>query len=255
MKKCILLAIIIGFFVGISFCFYKSNIRLVEDNHELYEYFKENSLVDVNGEINLSEINSIHDNLVSEVKVLFNEDNVLIDDYLIKLDDIKNSNINLKNEMEKKSMEISNLEVEKNELNNQYNVLNNKYNLNSFDLIVALGEARMRNELTLELQAKNISSCSLADNSGVIKKDQVIDNDFEEFIKTRVLLQGLDELVKFSNDAGKFVCNNLYFHLLANYPDKAIFIHIPNCHDDSEEYIKNAVKITKIINKIESRGK
>lgn len=128
MKRCILLAVVIGFLVGINICFYKSNIRLVEANHELYEYFKENSLVDVSGEINLSEVNSIHNNLVNEIKALFNQDNILIEDYLTKLDNIKNSNINLKNEMEKKSVEISNLENEKAELSNQYNVLNNKYN-------------------------------------------------------------------------------------------------------------------------------
>ena len=38
------------------------------------------------------------------------------------------------------------------------------YDLDSFDLIIAMGEARMRNELTLETQAKNISSCSIADD-------------------------------------------------------------------------------------------
>ena len=32
------------------------------------------------------------------------------------------------------------------------------YDLNDYDLVIALGEARMRKELTLELSAKNISS-------------------------------------------------------------------------------------------------
>lgn len=136
-----------------------------------------------------------------------------------------------------------------------YNDLMTKFKLDDYDLIIALGEARMRNELTLELQAKNISSCSLADNSGTIKTNEIIDNNLEEVIKTHVLLQELDKLVKFSNDAGKFVCNNLYFHLLANYPDKSIFIHIPNCYDSDTEYIKHSLTINKIIKTIESRGK
>ena len=56
----------------------------------------------------------------------------------------------------------------------------NKYNLNEYDLVVAMGEARMRGELTLETQAKNISSCSIPDNSGALKKDEVIFNDSPE---------------------------------------------------------------------------
>ena len=52
--------------------------------------------------------------------------------------------------------------------------LKNRKNLNTYDLIIALGEARSRNELTLEVQAKNISSCSLKDNKVTLKKDEII---------------------------------------------------------------------------------
>ena len=45
-----------------------------------------------------------------------------------------------------------------------YEDLKSQYNLDDYDLIIAMGEARMREVLTLELQAKNISSCSLPDN-------------------------------------------------------------------------------------------
>ena len=37
-------------------------------------------------------------------------------------------------------------------------------------------------------------------------------------------------------DVGKFVCNNLYFHLLENFQDKTLFIHIPDCYNDENEY-------------------
>lgn len=131
-----------------------------------------------------------------------------------------------------------------------YNVLNNKYNLNSFDLIIALGEARMRNELTLELQAKNISSCSLKDNSGILKQNEVIYENGKEIIKTKVSLDNIKELITFSTDAGKFVCNNLYYHLLLNYPSKSVFIHIPNCNDDENKYVVYANIINKIIKKL-----
>ena len=97
-----------------------------------------------------------------------------------------------------------------------------------YDLIIALGEARSRKELTLELNAKNIASCSIADNAGVIKKDEKILNDGNDILNTQVDLKGVDKVVSFSLDAGKFVCNNIYYHLLTLYPNKSLFIHDTN---------------------------
>ena len=131
-----------------------------------------------------------------------------------------------------------------------YLILDNSTNLNEYDLIIALGEARSRNELTLELRAKNVSSCSLKDNLGVLKNDEVISANANEFLYTKVDVSKVKDDIIFSNDAGKFVCNNLYFHLLENHPDKAIFIHIPNCHNAEKEYIRYACIINQIINKL-----
>lgn len=122
-----------------------------------------------------------------------------------------------------------------------------EYGLDDYDLIVSLGEARSRDCLTLELEAKNISSCSIPDNALVYKKDCVIIEGGDSVLKTKVNVSKLDNIVKFSNDAGKYVCNNLYYHLLYNYPHKSIFIHVPHCHDLEEEYIKYAKIIEKII--------
>ena len=124
------------------------------------------------------------------------------------------------------------------------------YNLNDYDLIISLGEARMRKVLTLETTAKNISSCSLADNLGIIKKDEkIIDNEIIE-IKTLVEIDKVTDIVQLSHDAGKFVCNNIYFHLLNNYPTKSLFIHIPECNNDVNNYIMCANIIKNIINKL-----
>lgn len=131
--------------------------------------------------------------------------------------------------------------------NRCYEDLKSQYNLDDYDLIIAMGEARMREVLTLELQAKNISSCSLPDNFGILKQDEVIDSNLPEIIKTKVNVSELSEVIMYSTDAGKFVCNNLYFHLLKDYPTKSLFIHIPNCKDDMDEYIKHAKVINKII--------
>ena len=129
----------------------------------------------------------------------------------------------------------------------------NKCNLDEYDLVIAMGEARMREELTLEIQAKNISSCSIPDNAGVFKKDEVIFKYSPEILKSEIDLSKIQEYIKLSNDAGKFVCNNLYYHLLHDYPSKSLFIHIPNCHDENLEYIKHAKTIMKIINVLYSQ--
>ena len=122
--------------------------------------------------------------------------------------------------------------------------------LNEYDLIIALGEARMRNELTLEKKAYNIASCSLADNNNVLRKDSIIIEDVSEELESEVNIEKVSDLVAFSTNPGRFVCNNLYFHLLANYPSKSLFIHIPECNNDVNNYIKYAKIIEKIIDRI-----
>ena len=131
-----------------------------------------------------------------------------------------------------------------------YQELVSKFDLKLYDLIIALGEARMRNILTLETQAKNISSCSLKDNMNQLKKDEVIIEGNDEILYTKVKIEKVSKIVQLSNDAGKFVCNNLYYHLLNNHPDKAIFIHIPNCNNDIEMYKKCAKEINEIISRL-----
>ena len=131
-----------------------------------------------------------------------------------------------------------------------YNEIIKNYNLADFDLVLSMGEARMRSELTLEVIAKNISSCSIPDNSGVYRKEEVIIENAPLELKTKINTRTIEELVTLSYDAGKFVCNNLYYHLLYNCPNKAVFIHIPNCEDKVENYKKYALAIQEIINKI-----
>ena len=123
-------------------------------------------------------------------------------------------------------------------------------NLEQYDLIIALGEARSRDVLTIEKQAYNISSCSIADNQGIIKKEELIDINLPSELITNINLDELEEYGNISYDPGKFVCNNLYFHLLSYSKDKCLFIHIPECHNDEEKYIEYARKIEKIILKI-----
>ena len=74
--------------------------------------------------------------------------------------------------------------------------------------------------------------------------------DNEDTLYTKVDIDKLKDIVEFSSDAGKFVCNNLYYHLLAYNPYKTLFIHIPNCLDEENNYIKYARVIENIIDKL-----
>lgn len=128
-----------------------------------------------------------------------------------------------------------------------------KNNLDEYDLIIALGEARSRDKLTLETKAYNIASCSLPDNANIIKKDcKIIENGLDE-LESKLDLEKLSNIVSLSTNPGKFVCNNIYYHLLTNYSSKSIFIHIPHCHDDINEYKKYANEITNIINELKKQ--
>ena len=100
-------------------------------------------------------------------------------------------------------------------------------NLDQYDLIVALGEARMRNNITIEKQAHNVSSCSIADNAGVLKKDEIIDKNLPNELQTNLDLESLKEFAEIS-----------------------LFIHIPNCFDDEGNYYEYARSVEKIILKI-----
>jgi len=104
--------------------------------------------------------------------------------------------------------------------------------------------------LTLETRAVNLSSCSLPDNSNIIRKDKIIIDDGREFLYSKVNIEKIQTLIQLSNDAGKFVCNNLYYHLLYNYPNRSLFIHIPNCNDLEEEYKECANIINQIIKEL-----
>lgn len=129
-----------------------------------------------------------------------------------------------------------------------YYQLKEQYELEKYNLIIALGEARSRNVLTIEKQAINLSSCSLPDNNDVIKQNEKIINNGKDIIVTKINYNLLKEIGELSDNAGKFVCNNLYYHLLNDYVDKSLFVHIPNCNDDSEKYNEYAKKIERIIN-------
>ena len=131
-----------------------------------------------------------------------------------------------------------------------YKELISNFNLDNYNLIIALGEARSRNEIMLEKRAINLSSCSLPDNSNIVYQNKTIIENGEKYLETSINLDKIKDIITISMDAGKFVCNNLYYHLLSYYPHKSLFIHIPKCINEEQDYMKYAKLITQIINKV-----
>lgn len=121
--------------------------------------------------------------------------------------------------------------------------------LSQYDLIIALGEARSRKELTVEKKAFNIASCSIEDNKGVVRKNELIVENISDELETNLDLEKIKNYAQISYDPGKFVCNNLYFHLLNYDNSKCIFIHVPECFNNEEKYREYANNLICIIKK------
>ena len=122
--------------------------------------------------------------------------------------------------------------------------------LAGYDFILSLGEARMRSVLTVECRAKNLSSCSIPDTAGIFKQNELIDPAAPEQLTSALDLMCISDLAEISDDAGKFVCNNLYFHLLQHAPLKVLFIHEPECNNDESLYKLYADKIVMILERL-----
>jgi len=115
------------------------------------------------------------------------------------------------------------------------------------DVVICVGLAGGRKNISLEFCALNIADASIPDNDGVTKRmTKVIPASLENahfcslFVDravNKLSSEGIPCQVSFN--AGTYVCNTLYFHLLeACYrnPDmKGLFIHIPFLPEQAEQ--------------------
>ncbi len=121
------------------------------------------------------------------------------------------------------------------------------------DLVICCGVAESRQEITLELTASNEIRAAIPDNAGVICSGQAIIPGGQSCLTTDLDLTGLVNQLNLhsipcsiSEDAGKYVCNNLYYHLLANrdvYGCRGLFVHVPGTDVSSAESCSRALSI------------
>ena len=105
----------------------------------------------------------------------------------------------------------------------------------AFDIVIHLGVAISSDEIRLERQAINQRSAKIPDIDGVKSNEVPIMArlPIEYIVQTTSPLEALEQKLKkkgipvrISQDAGKYVCNNIYFASLL-WQKNAIFVHIP----------------------------
>lgn len=128
MRRLVLLVVFIGIFSGIGIGLYESISILSGENKKYYDYFKEQLLVGVDGEINLSGVQAENKELYDEVVSLFEQDRFDYDYYLNLISEKKNSVDSVQKEIDSLSVKISSIEEKKSSLNEEYKVLVSKYN-------------------------------------------------------------------------------------------------------------------------------
>lgn len=107
------------------------------------------------------------------------------------------------------------------------------------DVVICVGQAGGRFEISVERIAINIDDASIEDNEGNMPIDEVIYDDGKNAYFSSLPIKAMVKKMKennipatVSNTAGTFVCNHIMYGLLhmidKKYPDiKGGFIHVP----------------------------
>ena len=114
------------------------------------------------------------------------------------------------------------------------------------DVVIALGQAEGRNQITPERIAINLDDARIADNAGNSPAESpVITNGANAFFTTLPVkeivgeIQGAGIPASVSLTAGTFVCNHIFYHLQNYTSSKVIksgFIHVPLMDSQAPEF-------------------
>lgn len=107
------------------------------------------------------------------------------------------------------------------------------------DVVICVGQAGGRFNISVERVAINVDDARIADNEGNLPFDMKISEDGENAYFSKLPIKSIVQKIKdngipasISNTAGTFVCNHIMYGLLymleKKYPDmKGGFIHVP----------------------------
>jgi pyroglutamyl-peptidase len=126
-------------------------------------------------------------------------------------------------------------------------------------VIINLGLAPRRKNISLERVALNVNSSTHGDNSGVVKIDESIilngKNAYFSKLPLREIYNVLNKKgisVEISNTAGLYICNNIMYHVLHyidinNLNTKAGFIHVPFMDKQVKNKLDNSLPLVTML--------
>lgn len=126
-------------------------------------------------------------------------------------------------------------------------------------VIINLGLAPRRKNISLERVALNINSSTHGDNTGIVKIDESIlkkgKNAYFSKLPLREIYNVLNKKgipVEISNTAGLYICNNIMYHVLHyidinNLNTKAGFIHVPFMDKQVKNELENSLPLVTML--------
>lgn len=135
-------------------------------------------------------------------------------------------------------------------------------NLHQPDVVISLGQAEGRSQITPEQVAINLDDAKIPDNAGEIASFRKIISDGPDAYFTSLPIRQIVEQLQtngipasVSLSAGTFVCNHLFYRLQHHCNDKNIssgFIHLPLMEEQAGEFPgKPTMAIDEIVRGIE----
>lgn len=135
-------------------------------------------------------------------------------------------------------------------------ILANKIDEIKPDLIILLGLADNRTNISLELIGINYIGANIPDNDNLLIKGQIYHPNLPDGLITNIDINNLITILENNNikanlslSAGTYLCNLAYFTAL-NYTKNSLFIHLPNLNNYSlDDDLKAINLIIDTINK------
>jgi pyroglutamyl-peptidase len=114
------------------------------------------------------------------------------------------------------------------------------------EIVIMLGQAEGRNQITPERIAINLDDARIADNEGVLRtNEEIIEGGPVAYKSTLPVVEIVDALknadipAAISLSAGAFLCNHIFYVAQNKYEGSSVrsgFIHVPLMDEQSEEF-------------------
>jgi pyroglutamyl-peptidase len=114
------------------------------------------------------------------------------------------------------------------------------------DVVISLGQAEGRTQITPEKVAINLDDARLADNEGVMRNDMKILEDGPDAYFSTLPIKEIVEAIKdagvpaaVSLSAGAFLCNHIFYVAQNKFADTSVrsgFVHVPLMDSQAPEF-------------------